>query len=77
MDRPSLAKINNTLLRGGMCAVWASACVIGFFEFLFYATEYLQPDQNMYLWRFFGCMGVAIVGAAAHVYLRAQDVKTD
>ena len=66
----TLQRLNNTLLRGGFCAVWVFGIIFAFYEFLYVITAYSgSPEQRIFVIHTVACLGVAVVAAFMHGYL--------
>jgi polyferredoxin len=62
--------LNNSLLRGGFCAVWVFGILISFYEFLYAATaEMGSAEQGKFTLHAIGCILVTAAAACIHAYL--------
>jgi hypothetical protein len=71
-----MRKMFGTLLRGGLCATWLVAFVLGALKFLaFTVSDAGSADADIYGRHFAICIIVGIVAAAAHAYLINEEMK--
>jgi MFS-type transporter involved in bile tolerance (Atg22 family) len=78
MDLKKLKTVKDKMLRGGMCAVWITAFLLMFYEFLFAATADTVQEQATFYARMLICAGCGILAAFSHAYLMhiAGEEKT-
>ena len=63
-------QLNNSLLRGGFCAVWVMGILISFYEFLYAVTAELgSPEQGKFVLHAVACVAVTALAASIHAYL--------
>lgn len=73
MDLQKLKTLNDSLLRGGFCALWLGAFILTIYEFLFYAVaDSDSPEQHTFLIHAAVCGAIGIAATAVHAFLIQQ-----
>ena len=71
-----MRKTLGTLLRGGLCATWVVAFVLGALKFLAFAvSDTGSANAEMFARHTVVCLIVAVVAATAHAYLITEEMK--